>query len=224
MGVFNFVLVFSVILKTSFSALPPSSLPSPSTPAVPCNDQFNTPYWYEMLQCSEDPQHPGVWIQTNLDPFNCEGYCNYTILTPPPPPSPTSPIPCEDQMYTPYWYEMMQCGEDPTHPGVWVSTNLDPYNCEGFCNHTALTPPTPSQPICDIVFLEGNCVDRKFGCKLNVINYELCITECVCPNCDEIFEKERLACEKQSFKQIFCSYDVSDPFKCQGNCVSSLIH
>jgi hypothetical protein len=192
-----------------------TSIPPPPLP--PCEDQLYTNYWYNMMQCGENPNNPGVWVPTNTDPFNCEGFCNYTGGPTPPPPPP--PVPCEDQVYSAYWYEMLQCGENPNHPGVWIQTNSDPLNCEGYCNYTG-GPTPPPYVDCDIHLLKQECDRYLCGCSLKIHNFERCETECVCPNCEKIFAKEKYKCENHGQKGIACKYGVTDPSKCEGECVS----
>jgi hypothetical protein len=110
---------------------PTTTSPPPTTSLYSCNFQLE----HLRYTCETSEEKPGKWIWINQDPANCQGYCKY--------------LPCNEQMYTDYWYNKMQCGENPNHPGVWVDTNLDPANCQGYCNYTILTtttPPTPSPP------------------------------------------------------------------------------
>jgi hypothetical protein len=118
---------------------PPSSRSrSSSQPLVPCDQQVDNLYYYTMRQCNGNPESPGMWVETNTDPNNCEGYCVHF---------PPEPVPCNHQRHSNYWNEMIQCTENQMSPGVWVKTNTDPANCKGYCDRTG--PPLPPTLPCE---------------------------------------------------------------------------
>lgn len=128
------------------------------TPA-PCDQQYDTSYYYEIHLCRE---RRGIWVNTNMDPLNCQGYCKTKVLTIFDCPNPEIVLqksecensanpgvwimpninlfycqgycqyPCNQQ--NEYMDMMTNCINNSEHPGEWITTNLDPLNCQGFCN------------------------------------------------------------------------------------------
>jgi hypothetical protein len=169
--VLGFIFQLFVLLVVSQDPSPPTpeiGETEPTQPPLPC-DRQNNQYVYDSLQCSESPQHPGLWIVTNSDPYNCQGYCDYNILTPP---TEDDDTPCEYQTNSPYSYDRLQCSENPENPGVWIETNSDRFNCEGYCLYdtTTSTSTTFEPPIT----FDDSCTNRMehliYECEENRTN------------------------------------------------------
>jgi hypothetical protein len=153
-----------------------TSDPSTSTKdlPLPCNKQVESDYYQHMEECKLVGYY---WVTTNDDPENCQGTCRIGRTTSDPSTSTTTLAPCNQQVGTPYWYEMMQCGESITNPGVWVETSSDPTNCEGYCNRVEDLPFS-----CNIEQLMEDCdtmSTKTSKCIFNVTDTKNCKGECV---------------------------------------------
>lgn len=207
----------------------------------PCGQQFN--YQINVMQCSEDPEHQGVWTIIDLDPAVCSGFCNYTgatsLFSSSPTPStveiqtptlsaqnndgPTTLLSCELQHA--YIVKKLEC----EHQGVWTVVNSHPAYCLAYCDKTATpTPPLSPAPtaVCDIKKLKSDCLNTKNGiCSFEVVDASTCNVGCACVSadppfitCDEALAADKERCLKREDEKMKCAFVVSDPSSCQGDC------
>jgi hypothetical protein len=110
---------------------------------LPCDKQKKSYYYQCKQECIGDKQIPCFWVTTDSDPLNCQGYCKRL-------PSPTAivqtTIPCKKQIEGVYHDSVLRC-EGPRFNGEWIPTNLDPLNCEGYCNFNISTPKPSKKPM-----------------------------------------------------------------------------
>lgn len=144
---------------------PPSTLP-------PCEEQFI--YEITRLQCSENPSYQGNWIDIDLDPNVCSGYCNYSGAGNPPPSSPSTAINCH--------IEKLRDDCLNTKNGICNFEVIEASTCNVGCACVSADPPFIT---CEeiLAFDKEACLqkeDRKTKCSFVVLDPSSCQGQCQC--------------------------------------------